>query len=116
MKTRNEKAALEEARAKVAAWSLDELLGYREEVLEPQWKNLQDKEAGLIAAIKDEFRKAGATEVQLAWNRVENVRVGLKGQLRLAKLFKARDQLNWEALPWMCLAAACNERIAELAE
>lgn len=113
MKKANATQALEEARTLVEAWSLEDLLDFREG-LEEDWTDFQIEEGRLIQSIKDEFRRAGATEAQLAWGMLENVRVGFRSQIRLARLFRKKDELTLRAIPTMCLAAACNERIKVL--
>lgn len=104
---------LEDARSTLAACSLEEAKALRES-LEKPWTEAQERENRLIEALKDEYRKAGAHEAQFAWGTFTNVPVGFKAQHRILKICREQDKLRREVFPLMCLAAAVNERIAEL--
>ena len=104
---------LEEARSAFAACSLEEAEAIRTALEEP-WAAAQAREASLIEALKDEFRKAGAHEGQFTWGTFTNVPLGLKAQWRVMKICREQEKLRAEVLPLMVLACAANERIEEL--
>lgn len=83
--------------------------------LEPQWAELGRREKEIAEQIKDVFREAGATEVQLTWGIVENIRFTRKQERKLDRLASKMDEVRTKMLPIMGLAAALNEAKAQLA-
>ena len=77
--------------------------------LEPAWEKIGREEATLIAQLKDEFRKAGATEAQLTWGMVDNVPLGYAARKRVDRICRQLDELKEKAFPIMCLAVVFNE-------
>ena len=83
-------------------------------ILEPQWKDCGLREQTLTAQIREEYRKAGATEPQLNWGKIENIPLSRKSERRVHQLREELDALRTSALPIMGMAAALNETKARL--
>ena len=109
----NPELLLEKAQELLAGCSLEEAKALQAGLEEP-WAEMQRKEAELIEALKDVFRRAGAREEQFTWGTFTNVPLSPLAELQALRICRKRDKLNWDSLPLLSLAAATNERIAEL--
>ena len=80
-----------------------------EDALEPEYKAFQQKERELTGQYKNLLIEAGATEQQLEWGNVSQVRPTWRQECQMRKLEKQIDESRLEALPMLSLVATLNE-------
>ena len=83
--------------------------------LEPKWAELGRREKEISDQIKEVFKEAGASESQLSWGMVENIRLTRKQERAIDRLARKMDEVRIEMLPIIGVAAALNEARAQLA-
>ena len=83
--------------------------------LEPKWAELGRREQEISEQIKAVFKEAGASEIQLSWGMVENIRLTRKQERAIDRLARKMDEVRIEMLPIIGVAVALNEAKAQLA-
>ena len=89
--------------------SREQIDGFFSEILEPQWAELGRQEKEVLERIENLFRKAGATEAQIKWQLLDNVRLSWRAERQLGRLLKGLAEVRERMLPVAGLAAVLNE-------
>ena len=89
--------------------SREQIDGFFSEILEPQWAELGRQEKEVLERIENLFRKAGATEAQIKWQLLDNVRLSWRAERQLGRLLERLAEVRERMLPVAGLAAVLNE-------